>query len=187
MTASILDIPEFRRRVSPLSVEEYHRLSEYNERGHRTELIRGIIIEKMAKSPLHRTIATRLYRLILSILPVGYIAWKEEPLTLSISEPEPDVSIARGSEQIFANANATTALLVVEVAITSIAEDRALAAVYAEAGIQEYWIVLPRDRQIEVYRRPESGAYRDVQTVSEGTLECASIAGVRISLDELFR
>ena len=30
MTA-ILDLPEVRRRISPLTVEEYHRLSEFNE------------------------------------------------------------------------------------------------------------------------------------------------------------
>ena len=187
MNTALLDIPEFRNRLSSFSVEEYHRLSEYNENGHRTELIRGFIIEKMAKSPLHRTIATRLHRLILSILPAGFIAWKEEPLTLSDSEPEPDLSIARGSEHSYENENATTAVLVVEVAVTSIAEDRALAAIYAEAGVEEYWIVLPRERKIEVYRRPESGAYRDVQLISQGTLECASIVGVRVSLEELFR
>jgi hypothetical protein len=50
MTA-ILDLPEVRQRVSPLSVEEYSRLDEYNENGKRTELIRGIVIEKMSKSP----------------------------------------------------------------------------------------------------------------------------------------
>jgi|GEM_PF-1784418 len=42
MTA-ILEIPEVRQRVSPLSVEEYHRLDEFNENGRRTELIRGIV------------------------------------------------------------------------------------------------------------------------------------------------
>jgi hypothetical protein len=39
----MLDIPEVRQRVSPLSVEEYHRLDEYKERGRRTELIRGFV------------------------------------------------------------------------------------------------------------------------------------------------
>jgi len=52
MTA-ILELPEVRERVSPLSVEEYHRLGEYNEHGRRTDLIRGIIIQKMSKTPLH--------------------------------------------------------------------------------------------------------------------------------------
>ena len=61
MTAAILEIPEVRERVSRLSVEDYHRLGEYNERDRRTELIRGIVIEKMPKSPLHRIIASLLY------------------------------------------------------------------------------------------------------------------------------
>ena len=49
--AAILELPEVRKRVSPLSVEEYHRLGEYNENSRRTELIRGIIIEKLSKAP----------------------------------------------------------------------------------------------------------------------------------------
>ena len=55
--SAILDIPEVRQRFSRLSVEEYHRLDEYNANGRRTELVRGIVIEKMSKSPLHAAIA----------------------------------------------------------------------------------------------------------------------------------
>ena len=32
--SAILEIPEVRQRLSPLSVEEYHRLGEFNENGH---------------------------------------------------------------------------------------------------------------------------------------------------------
>jgi len=42
--SAILEIPEVRQRVSRLSVEEYHRLDEFNNNGRRTELIRGIVI-----------------------------------------------------------------------------------------------------------------------------------------------
>jgi len=45
--SAILEIPEVRRHVSPLSVEEYHRLGEFNEHGRRTELIRGILIDTL--------------------------------------------------------------------------------------------------------------------------------------------
>ncbi len=72
MTA-ILEIPEVRQRVSPLSVEEYHRLGEFNENGRRMELIRGILIQKMSKSPLHSFIAKRLYDLIARLLPAGLV------------------------------------------------------------------------------------------------------------------
>ena len=58
--SAILEIPEVRRRVSHLSVEEYHRLDEYNENGKRTELIRGILIEKASKTPVHCFITHRL-------------------------------------------------------------------------------------------------------------------------------
>src|SRR5881397_3413720 len=50
--SAILEIPEVRQRVSPLSLQEYHRLDEFNEHGRRTELIRGIVIEKTSKAPL---------------------------------------------------------------------------------------------------------------------------------------
>src|SRR5437588_6339690 len=130
---SILEIPEVRQRVSQLSVEEYHRLDEFNDNGKRTELIRGVIIEKMSKSPLHSMLASRLYKLILAVLPDGFLAWKEEPLTLSDSEPEPDISVVRGREQEFVTSHPTTAELVVEVAVVSPALDRELASLYAEA------------------------------------------------------
>ena len=54
--AAILEIPEVRERLSPLSVEEYHRLGEYNEKGRRTELIRGFVI----RSPGRPALAHRL-------------------------------------------------------------------------------------------------------------------------------
>lgn len=136
--SSILELPEVRQRVSPLTVEEYHRLDEFNEHGRRTELIRGIIIEKMSKSPLHRTIASLLYKVILARLPAGYSGWKEEPLSLADSEPEPDISLTRGSESDFTSAHPTTAELVVEVAVSSPALDRENASLYAEAGVKEY-------------------------------------------------
>src|SRR5256885_12901615 len=69
MAVEILEIPEVRQRVSPLSVEEYHRLDEFNEHGKRTELIRGVVIEKMSKSPLHSALGKRLYDLIAQTLP----------------------------------------------------------------------------------------------------------------------
>jgi len=186
MTA-ILELPEVRRRVSPLSVEEYHRLDEFNENGKRTELIRGIVIEKMSKSPLHATIASRLYKLLLPTVPGGYTARKEEPLTLRDSEPEPDISLMRGSDADFMRAHPSTASLVVEVAVSSAELDREIASLYAEAGVEEYWIVLGHERAVEVYRRPVDGAYQEKMMVTGGvTLSCSSVPGVAVALDTLF-
>lgn len=184
---AILELPEVRQRVSPLSVEEYHRLGEFNGHGKRTELIRGIVIEKMSKSPLHRTIVSWLYRMFLARLPSGFTVWQEQPLTSVDSEPEPDISVIRGGERDFLEAHPTSAELVVEVAVSSPALDRENASLYAEAGVKEYWIVLGRDRQVEVYRRPENGRYQDTCVVGvKDLLECPSVPGVRIPIAELF-
>jgi Uma2 family endonuclease len=185
--SAILELPEVRQRVSPLSVEEYHRLGEFNEHRKRTELVRGIVIEKMSKSPLHRTIVSLLYRLFLGRLPVGFTVWQEQPVTLVDSEPEPDISVTRGGERDFLEAHPTTAEVVIEVSVCSPALDRENASLYAEAGVKEYWIVLGRERQVEVYRRPVNGRYQEtcVADVND-TIECSSVPGVRIQVGELF-
>jgi Uma2 family endonuclease len=185
--AAILEIPGVLDRISRFSVEAYHRLDEFNEHGRRTELIRGLIIEKMSKSPLHRMIASRLYRLLLAQLPEGYSVWKEEPLTLADSEPEPDISVTLGQESDFAAAHPTTAELVVEIAVSSPALDRESASLYAEAGIKEYWIVLAPERRVEVYRQPQKGRYQQSQFCRvDDWLECASLPSLRLRVSDLF-
>ena len=183
----MLEIPEVRARVSALTVEEYHQLSEFNENGRRAELIRGVIIEKMSKTPLHSSIARRLFKLLQAGLPEHFTLFREDPLAFADSEPEPDIAIVRGGERDFVEHHPSTAALVIEIAVSSAAEDRALAALYAEAGVEEYWIVLPAERRIEVYRRPQNGAYLE-QAVVEGdaVLACGSIGGISFALGELF-
>ncbi|HEX5222720.1 MAG TPA: Uma2 family endonuclease [Verrucomicrobiae bacterium] len=187
MMSAILEIPEVRRRVSPLTVEDYHQLGEFNEHGRRTELIRGIVIEKMSKSPLHRTLVSILYRLLLSRTPKGYTAWQEQPLTFADSEPEPDISIIRGSEKDFPDAHPSTAELVIEVAVSSPELDRENASLYAEAGVKEYWIILAAERQVEIYRHPQNGRYQEKQSVgADQVIEVASVPGVHVRWSELF-
>ena len=183
----LLEMPEVRQRLSRLSVEEYHRLGEFNGKGRRAELIRGLVIEKMSKSPLHSDMAKRLYDLIASMLPAGLVVRREDPITFADSEPEPDIAIVRGAEAAFFQAHPTTAELVVEVAASSPALDRENAALYAEGGVREYWIVLCPERRVEVYRQPENGRYRETRLYGSGDLlACASVPAVQIHVAELF-
>ena len=72
------------------------------------------------------------------------------------SEPEPDVAVVAGKPQDYIVAHPSTAALVVEVADSSLRLDRRFkAAVYARAGLHEYWIVNLVDRTLEVYREPQ--------------------------------
>ena len=186
-TSQMLDIPKVRARVSPLTVAQYHQFPEVNENGRRTELIRGVAIEKMSKSPLHSSIARRLFKLLQASLPPDCLLLREDPLTFADSEPEPDLAIVRGQERDFASRHPATAALVIEIAVTSSAEDRGLAALYAGAGVEEYWIVLPVERRVEVHRGPRDGAYLERLIVEgDAPLACASLPSVRVALSELF-
>lgn len=183
----LLENAEIRARVAPVTVEQYHRFPEFEAGGKRTELIRGILIEKMSKSPLHSSIARRLFMLLQGALPPGFILLREDPLTFADSEPEPDLAIVRGGEQDFATSHPTTAELVIEIAVSSFALDREKAAIYAEAGVAEYWIVLPAERRVEVYRRPVRGAYLESSLAQgEVVLTSVSLPFVEVSLDALF-
>jgi Uma2 family endonuclease len=185
--SSILDLPSVRARLPRISVEEYHRQGEFQANGRRTELIRGVVIEKMSKSPLHGTIASTLQDLLSPQIPAGFIIRREEPLTFADSEPEPDLCIVRGVRLDFLHANPSTAAIVVEVSVTSISEDRERAFLYAEAGIEEYWIVLPATKSVEVYRRPEDGRHLEMRAYrADEPLIAGPIPGLKLSLPALF-
>ena len=183
----ILDIPEVRQRISKLSVADYHQMGEYNESGKRTELIRGVLIEKISKSALHRRLAMRLFKMILNRLPGDFFALIEQPLTFKDSEPEPDVSVIHGNEDHFASSHPTTAALVVEVAVSSPALDRENATLYAEADVEEYWIVLGREQRVEVYRNIVDQRYTEKVVYSrDQSITCASVPMLPVDLGDLF-
>ena len=81
----------------------------------------------------------------------------------------------------------STAALVVEIAISSIGLDHGKIALYAEAGVGEYWIIVPAQRAVEIHRQPEGGTYRSREIVKDdATLECAAVPSLRVKLSDLF-
>jgi Uma2 family endonuclease len=182
MTA-VLDVPEIRDRVLRVSVADYRRYTG----GQRTELLRGIVIEKMSRSPLHSFVADALREILAAQISPDFIALQERPLTASDSEPEPDVMVVRGARSDFRDAHPTTAELVIEVAVSSLEIDRAKALIYAEAGVKEYWIVCPEQKQVEVYRQPGAEGYAErTMLVAPSALECRVLPGVKVDFGALF-
>lgn len=172
MTA-ILDLPEVRERVTRWSVEDYERLTELGVVSRRAELIRGFIVEKMPKSPLHNFLTDRIADHLRHRALEGLVVRQELSLRFADSVPEPDVAVVHGRKEDFRSRHPTTAELVIEVAVSSVALDRENASLYAEAGVTEYWIVLGEAEQVEAYRRPMNGVYQEARTYSRGeTIPC---------------
>ena len=154
---SILELPTVRQRVARTSVATYHAMSELGLVAERTELLRGAIVEKTTKSPLHVTVVSRLFGLVVQALRPGQAARKEDPLTLADSEPEPDIAVVVGAPDDFRKEHPRAALLVIEVAVRTEETDREKASIYAEAGVGEYWLVLAEKGTIEIFTRPAAG------------------------------
>ena len=85
---------------------------------------------------------------------------RSSPLKLKDSVPEPDLAVVAGQVADYRHAHPTTALLVIEVAVSSLGLDREKAAIYAEAGVTEYWLVVAGQEKIEVYTEPRDGTYQ---------------------------
>ena len=183
----ILEIPSIRRQARPIDVQTYHWMGEHSLVNTRTELLRGVIVEKMSKSPLHEYIANELFRLAAKAAGDDFFVRKEGPLTLADSEPEPDLSVVKGRPEDFRKSHPSTAQLVVEVAVSSAEVDREKAALYAEANVSEFWLVLPEAKRIEVFSQPVAGAYQRHEEFSAGQ-EIASrvIPALVVSLSALF-
>ncbi len=162
---SLLSNASILASVEPITVEQYRRMGEAGIIDTGTELIAGVIFRKMIKSPLHTLTVKRLVETLLPQLEPHIELRKEEPLTLDTSEPEPDVALVLKGSYDPISCHPSTALLVIEVAISSEAMDRAKADVYAAANVPEYWLVLPNLKRIERFINPQGESYRDAETI----------------------
>lgn len=142
------------------SVAQYHQLGELGvlTPEDRVELLEGWIVEKMNQRPIHGFIIRFLSEWLQSRLPAGFILQCQLPITTQRSEPEPDVAIVTGVQEDFRESHpkGLDCRLVIEVADTSVEKDRAKAAIYQSAGVEEYWIVNIGAQCIEQYRLAES-------------------------------
>lgn len=92
------------------------------------------------------------------------------PLLLGgASVPEPDLAVVPGWPEDFDERHPDRAVLVIEVAATSLPQDRLTKqALYPVAGIPEYWIVNLLDRVVEVLRTPSGRAYASHEMARPG-------------------
>ena len=144
--------------------ERYFRLVEERvlQEDDRVELLEGVIVSMAPQSPRHAGTVWHVHRVITVVVGERAVVRAQLPLVLGThSVPEPDVAVVAGPATLYLRRHPTAALLVVEVAESSLAQDRITkAAIYAAAGVPEFWIVNLRASQIEVSRAPDREAGR---------------------------
>ena len=122
----------------------------------RMELIGGLLVARDRQRDTHAFGAEMAAAALQKAFGIGYRVRVQLPVALDDeSEPEPDVSVVRGS---LAQADRTLPSrpdLIVEVAESSLTFDRReKASLYARARVEDYWIVNLVSRVLEVHREP---------------------------------
>lgn len=155
--------------------EEYEQLVDLGIFvGERLELLAGLLVVQEPQGSSHAAVVGQIAQVLRSAFGTGWHARLQAPLALDEdSEPEPDVAVVSGEYRDYIGAHPRTAVLVVEVADSSLRLDRRLkAGLYARAGVAEYWIVNLVDGVVEVCRDPRPApeaaygwAYRSVDTL----------------------
>ena len=162
----------------PLSLDNYHRLVEAGGfEGERVELLDGLLVRMSPKSERHEaTVEFLLDWLTGNVDRERYIVGCQRALTIGNSEPEPDLVVRqRDTPKPY---HPSSALLVIEVAISSLALDlQVKAPLYASARIAEYWVLDLDGRRALVHRSPEADGYRQrIEVPAYGRLACAALA-----------
>jgi Uma2 family endonuclease len=153
--------------VHRLTFEDVLRMRDTGvlDRDAHVELIDGILVDVSPEGPRH----------------AGGVAWLARELTLAFgrelevrtSSPllidggflAPDVFVVANLGR---SALPDTALLAVEMSVTSQQHDRMKAALYARAGVGEYWLVDVPDRSVTVFRRPTPAGYAERSAARDG-------------------
>jgi Uma2 family endonuclease len=103
------------------------------------------------------------------------------------SEPEPDLAVVPAGD--YDDAHPSEAHLIIEVADSSLVKDRGIkAALYAESGVPEYWVVNLPDKLIEVHTDIIQGAYTRVASYRKGQIvRLQRFTDVEIPVDGVLR
>lgn len=175
--------------IARWTLADYHRLVEmglFQDR--RVELLNGLIVEMSPESPDHADSSTQLMPKLWSAAKGRYQVRAAKPICIpeSDSQPEPDIALVRDISYRQAHPTPTDVFLIIEFSNRSLAKDTdEKREVYAQAGIQEYWVVNLRDRHLIVYRQPMDGDYQSRQIITSGEVAPLLFPDVVINISQL--
>ena len=137
----------------------------------RTELVEGQIVLMSPAGALHIGYHAFLQRRLGNLLREDeYFMTGQSPLLLDdYNEPEPDAYVLpyRADHYTTLKPTATDALLVCEVAVSTLGEDLGpKARHYARFGIPEYWVIAPAERELHYHDGPNAAGYRRTLTLA---------------------
>ena len=175
--------------IRPLKRAEYDRLVQLGEfEGEHIELLEGQLVQMSPIGPPHSSAVQKLTALVVSgLLNRATVRIQSPFAALDTSEPEPDVAVVPLGE--YDDEHPTSALLIIEVAESSLRHDRGIKQrIYARAGVPEYWIVNIPEKCVEVYSEPTADGYRQCMKVDhDGSLSPQAFPDLELAVRQIMR
>jgi Uma2 family endonuclease len=105
------------------------------------------------------------------------------------NEPEPDIALLKPRQDFYTESLPVPAdvLLVVEISDSTVEYDRETKKIlYAEAGIEEFWLINLQNNTVEFYKLPENGNYRFAKILGKGeTVNSETIKRLSLRVEEI--
>lgn len=141
-----------------VTCQEFHDMGDAGVlEGRSVILVDGEILDMPNPNPPH-DLAVGLADYLLKThfrLPQYWVRIQSGFPTSTDTDPVPDLVVVPGSPRDYPHQHPRQAVLIVEVADSSLSYDRhEKADLYAAAGIEDYWVIDLVNRQLHVFREP---------------------------------
>jgi Uma2 family endonuclease len=172
------------------SIADYHKMIEAGIMSDRNiQLIDGELIEMSPEGVIHAAYGGSIADYLRQIL-IGK-AWIREahPITLTNSEPQPDIAIVKlPKNKYFQNHPKPQDIFwLIEISDTTLAYDLSKKKeIYAAANIPEYWVLDVKDKKLIVFTKPKNNNYLSQLELTEGLIKPVSFSNISISVAKLF-
>ena len=172
------------------SLEEYHQMIQAGILDDRSvELLRGEIVEMSPEGFPHAYARTTAGIYLTKLLGDRALVRQDAPVTLpNNSEPEPDIAIVQnlGREYRAHHPLPENIFWLIEYSQSSLDKDLAVKSkIYAEAGINEYWVVNLNELQLIVFRHPQKRDYTSKQTFTSGIIQPLAFPDIFVAIDSI--
>jgi Uma2 family endonuclease len=178
--------------IAKWTINEYHQMIDAGILSDRpVELLNGEIVEMSPEGTPHAYLSGRAAKYLRELLQ-GRVEIREgKPVTLpNHSEPEPDIAIVEELDEEYFEHHpyGENIFWVVEYSNSSLTKDLEIKSkTYAQAGIQEYWVINLKRMELVVFRDPSDEDYREKRTLIEGEISPLEFPDITIAVNRFIR
>ncbi|MDY7024467.1 MAG: Uma2 family endonuclease [Cyanobacteriota bacterium] len=175
------------------SLDRYHEAIAKGtiKESDRLELLRGDLVLMSPEGEVHAYYNRSVSNYLRGVLGNRAEISEGHPITLpNNSEPEPDIAVVQplGREYLNHHPYPENIFWLIEFSKSSLEKDLGLKkSIYAEAKIQEYWVVDLKEFEVKVFRNPDNNDYTSEVTLTTGTFSPLAFPDLMIEVQSIIQ